>query len=65
MKSFRSFRSRFVALALAAGLLLPAGAGLADDTALFTAAGPPNGLLVIDNSGYYPRMVRASAERAR
>ncbi len=51
MTRFRSFRPRFVALALAAGLLLPAGAGLADDTALFTAAVPPNVLLVIDNSG--------------
>jgi type IV pilus assembly protein PilY1 len=36
-------------LALAA--LLPARAGRADDTALFSAAVPPNVLLVIDNSG--------------
>jgi type IV pilus assembly protein PilY1 len=51
MKSFRNIRSRCAALALAAGLLLPASAGLADDTALFSAAVPPNVLLVIDNSG--------------
>jgi type IV pilus assembly protein PilY1 len=57
MKSFRSFRSRFVAFALAAGLLLPAGAGRADDTTLFTAAVPPNVLLVIDNSGSMNQVV--------
>src|SRR5688572_12246809 len=47
----RRFAMRFAGLALAAGLMLPAAAGRADDTALFSAAVPPNVLLVIDNSG--------------
>jgi hypothetical protein len=32
-------------------LLLPGRAGIADDTALFTAIVPPNVMLMIDNSG--------------
>ena len=47
----RRFATRLAGLALAAGLMLPAAAGRADDTALFSAAVPPNVLLVIDNSG--------------
>ena len=51
MSMSRRFATRLAALALAAGLMLPAAAGNADDTALFSAAVPPNVLLVIDNSG--------------
>jgi type IV pilus assembly protein PilY1 len=51
MPRIRPFAVRLAALALAAGLMLPAAAGRADDTALFSAAVPPNVLLVIDNSG--------------
>jgi len=42
---------------LCIGLLLPGSAGLADDTALFTAVVPPNVMLVIDNSGSMNNLV--------
>jgi len=51
MFSTRRFAPRLAAFALSAALLLPAAAGRADDTVLFSSAVPPNVLLVIDNSG--------------
>jgi type IV pilus assembly protein PilY1 len=57
MSSTRSFAPRLAAFALAAALMLPAAAGRADDTELFSAAVPPNVLLVIDNSGSMNQVV--------
>jgi type IV pilus assembly protein PilY1 len=57
MPRFRPFAVRLSAFVLAAGLMLPAAAGRADDTALFSAAVPPNVLLVIDNSGSMNQVV--------
>jgi type IV pilus assembly protein PilY1 len=51
MSRIRPFTVRLAAFALAAALMLPAAAGRADDTTLFSAAVAPNVLLVIDNSG--------------
>jgi type IV pilus assembly protein PilY1 len=50
MPASRRLRTRLAAWALAA-LLSPHAAAAQDDTALFSAAVPPNVLLVIDNSG--------------
>ncbi len=52
MSTTRSFRSRLAALALVAAVLLPAAAGRADDSVLFSTTGvAPNVLIFLDNSG--------------
>lgn len=49
--SARGLRRGLAALAALALLVVPAGSGQADDTAIFTTAVPPNVLLFVDNSG--------------
>src|SRR4030095_8808738 len=64
MSVSRTFRSRLAALAPAAAVLLPAAAGRADDSVLFsTSSVSPNVLILMDNSGsmnniiWYPTFV--------
>ena len=53
----RSIRPLLPWLALAAALLAPARAGLADDTVLFTSAVAPNVMMLVDNSGSMNHLV--------
>ena len=55
--SAKQFRSMTPALAVCAALLASSAGRAEDDTALFAVNGPPNVLLVVDNSGSMNNMV--------